>query len=301
MARSHARPLRSVLWVPGNREAWMRNSPRYGADGLILDLEDSVPGGEKMAARRSVAAVMALLADAGLAVFVRVNDLSTGLTEEDLAAVVRPGIYGLLLPKAETSEDILMLEDLLQAREQETGLESGSVLIMPGIETATGIRNAYEIGAASPRVAHVGVGHMKSGDGARSVGFQWTREGRETFFLRAKVLLDARAAGDPYPCAGPWSDIGDLEGLRDYLVEMRQLGYTGFAGLHPTHITVANEVFTPSPEEIASWQGIIAKMEEAEREGRAAVIYQGQMIDIAMQKTARDMLEMARKSGLLPG
>jgi citrate lyase subunit beta/citryl-CoA lyase len=279
----------------------MQNAPQLGADGLILDLEDSVPHAEKPAAREAVARMTPVLDEAGLAIFVRVNDLGSGLIEDDLAAVVRPGIYGVLLPKTDSANDILRLDAMLARREEAAGIRSGSVLIMPGIETAEGIRDARDITAASPRVAHVGMGHMKAGDAARALGFQWTRKGKETLFVRASVLLDARAGGDPYPCAGPWSDIADLEGLRSYLVEMRQLGYTGFTGLHPTHIPVANEVFTPSAEEIESWRGIIRTMEEAEREGRAAVIFEGQMIDIAMQKTARDMLDMARKAGLLPG
>ena len=140
---------------------------------------------------------------------------------------------------------------------------------------------------------------MKAADPARSIGFIWTREGKETYFIRAKVLLDLRAAGERFPMAAPWSDIKDLEGLRNYQTEMRHLGYTGFIALHPSHVPIINEVYTPSREEMAYWQGVVAAMEEAEKVGRAAVVYQGQLIDIAMAKTAHDMLQMGRQLGIM--
>ncbi len=292
------RPLRSLLWVPGNRESWIQKAPEYGADALILDLEDSVPYSEKLAARDIVARYLHTDTATDPAIFVRVNALGSGLIEDDIEAIVSRRLYGILLPKVYGPEDIVAADTLLGHFERVAGLEPGLTIIKPGIETARGIREAYRIGLASPRVAHIGAGHMKAGDAARALGFQWTRGGKETFYMRAKVLLDARAAGDPYPCADPWSDIGDLEGLRDYLVEMRQLGYTGFTPLHPSHVPIANEVFTPTPDEIAGWQGLVREMDEARKQGRAAVIYQDQMIDIAMEKTARDMLDMARKLGL---
>lgn len=295
---AQAKPLRSILWVPGNKEQWIQNAPQYGADALILDLEDSVPPHEKPRARQLVRKALKTLGTAGGTIFVRVNDLESGLIEPDLEAVVSSGLYGIRLPKVRGAEDIVAVDGLLRVFEQRAGLAVGTVLTMPGLETARAIREAYEIVTASPRVCHTGVGHMKSGDAARALGYVWSKEGKETLYIRSKVLLDARAAGDPYPCAGPWSDIGDLEGLRAYCLEMRQLGYTGFTALHPSHVPIANEIFTPSRGEIAYWQGIILAMEEAEKANRAAVLYQGQMIDIAMAKTAKAMLEMARQLGI---
>jgi len=292
------RPLRSLLWVPGNREDWIPKAVASGADALILDLEDSVPYSEKLTARETVARYLHTDTATNPAIFVRVNELGGGLIEDDIEAIISRRLYGILLPKVYGPEDIVTADTLLSHYERCAGLDVGQTVIKPGIETARGIREAYQIGCASPRVAHIGVGHMKGGDAARALGFQWTREGKETFYIRAKVLLDARAAGDPYPCADPWSDIGDLDGLRAFLVEMRQLGYTGFTPLHPSHVPIANEVFTPTAEEIAGWQGIIQEMEKARKQGRAAVVYEGQMIDTAMEKMARDMLDVARKLGL---
>jgi len=294
-----AKPLRSMLWVPGNKERWIQNAPQYGADALIIDLEDSVPPHEKQQARQLARNALDTLGAAGCTIIVRVNDLESGLIEQDLETVVSSGLYGIRLPKERGAKDIVEVDGLLKVFEQQAGLAVGSVLIMPGLETAQAIREAYEIVSASPRVCHAGVGHMKLGDAARALGYVWSREGKETLFVRSKVLLDARAAGDPYPCAGPWSDISDIEGLRGYCLEMRQLGYTGFTALHPSHVPVANEIFTPSQDEIDYWQGVVLAMEEAEKADSAAVVYQGQMIDIAMARTARDMLEIARQLGIL--
>ncbi len=277
----------------------MLKAPEYGADALILDLEDSVPLVEKEAARQAVRRILDSLGTSGETLFVRINELRSDLIEDDLTAIVSAGLYGVLLPMIEGAEDIVAADALLKRHEERAGLAAGTLLIMPGIETARAMREAYEIACASPRVAYMGAGHVKAGDGARDLGFQWTREGKETYYVRSKVLLDARAAGDPYPCAGPWSDMTDLEGLRAYLVEMRQLGYTGFTALHPSHVAIANEVFTPTADDIENWKGVVAAMAEAEKEGRAAVLFEGQLVDIAMRKTAEDMLEMARRLGVL--
>ena len=191
------------------------------------------------------------------------------------------------------------MDVLLNFFERRAGMEAGATLIDPALETAKGIRDAYQISLASPRVAHVGVGGGKGGDVARSVGFDWTPEGTETLYIRSKVLLDARAAGVPYPLTGAWMDIHDLEGLRAASVQAKRIGYTGTTLIHPSHIPVANEVFTPTKEEIEGWKGLIDAMEARKREGGAAVTYQGNMVDVAHEETARAMLEMARELGVL--
>ena len=188
---------------------------------------------------------------------------------------------------------------LLKLFERRAGVEVGKTFIDPALETARGIREAYQIAAASPRVAHMGASGGKGGDTARSVGFEWTPEGIETLFLRSKVLVDCRAAGVPYPLSGGWFDIRNLGGLRSAARQAKQLGYTGMQLIHPSHVAVVNEVFTPTKEEIAQWQGLIQAMEDRKGQGGAAVTYQGNMVDIAHEETARAMLEMARELGVL--
>ncbi|MCH9039443.1 MAG: CoA ester lyase [Chloroflexi bacterium] len=294
-----AKPLRSVLYVPGNKEDWMRKAPKYGADALILDLEDSVPLQEKAEARALVRNMLDELGDAGQTLVVRVNTLETGMTGDDLEAIVCDNLYCIILPKVQSPADIAEVEALLKFFERRAGVEIGKTFIDPGLETAEGIRNAYDIATASDRVAHMGGSGGKGGDTARSIGFQWTPDGMETLFLRSKVLIDSRAAGVQFPISGGWFELRDLDGLRKYATELRQLGYTGMHLIHPYHVPVVNEVFTPTAEQIATWQGLVNAMEEMRKTGGAAVMYNGDMVDIAHEETARTMLNMAEELGVI--
>ena len=294
-----AKPLRSELFVPGNKEDWMRKAPRYGADALILDLEDSVPPVEKAGARVLVRKMLEELGPAGHTLIVRVNRLETGLTGDDLEAVTCPHLYAIMLPKVQGPEDVVEADILLKLFERRAGMEVGQVLIDPALETAQGMRQAYEIATSSARVAHMGASGGKGGDPARSIGFEWTPEGMETLFFRSKVLLDSRAAGVPYPVSGGWMDLHNLDGLRAAAQQAKGLGYTGMHLIHPSHVPVVNEVFTPTKDDIAQWRGVIAAMEEGRKQGGAAVPFQGDMIDIAHEETAKIMLERARELGVL--
>ena len=298
--RFKAKPIRSELFVPGNKDDWMRKAPRYGADALILDLEDSVPPEQKPAARQSVARMVDELGQAGQTIVVRVNRLETGLTGADLEAVAGPHLYCILLPKVEGPADVVEVDTLLRHVERQKGLETGRIFIDPALETASGIRQSWEIANASPRIAYMGASGGKGGDTARSIGFQWTPQGMETLFLRSKVLVDVRAAGIPYPMSGGWMDIHDLDGLRAAAGQAKQLGYTGMHLIHPSHVPVVNQVFTPTAEEVAHYRGLIEAMESQRAQGGAAVTFGGDMVDIAHEETARAMLQMAREMGV-PG
>ena len=293
-----AKPLRTMLYVPANREEWIRKAPKYQADAIILDLEDSVPMNQKEMARDIVSRVIPELAASGVTVIVRVNDLSTGMTEDDLSCAVSEGIYSISLPMTTGPQDVMELDRLISVEEDRKKMPSRCVLIDPGMETATGIRSAYQIGLASDRVAHMGVGGGKGGDIARALGYRWTPQGTETLFIRSKVLLDARAAGVPYPVTGLWQDIADKEGLKDFAIQSRDIGYNGMSVIHPSHIPIVNDVFSPTKEEMSEWVGIIDAMNHVQSSGGASVSYNGSMVDIAHEKTAKEMLEFARELGL---
>jgi citrate lyase subunit beta/citryl-CoA lyase len=229
---------------------------------------------------------------------VRVNRLETGLTGGDLEAITCPQLYCVLLPKVESAADVVEVDNLLSHFERKVGMEVGTIFIDPGMETATSIRLAYEIASASPRVAHMGGSGGKGGDTARSIGFEWTQEGLETLYLKSKVLIDARSAGVPYPMSGGWMDIHNLDGLRALAIQLKQLGYTGMHLIHPSHVPVVNKVFSPSPEDVKHWQGLITAMEEMRATGGAAVTFDGDMVDIAHEETARTMLAVAKEMGV---
>lgn len=292
------RPLRTSMYVPGNKEDWMRKAPQYGSDALIFDLEDSVPVPDKEEARVLVRKMLEELGGEKPTLTVRVNRLETGLTCDDLEAITCPQLYGVLLPKVESSADVVEVDNLLSYFERKAGMEVGSVFVDPGLETAQSIRQSYEIATASPRIAHMGGSGGKGGDTSRSIGFQWTPEGLETLYLKSKVLIDVRSAGVPYPMSGGWFDIHDLEGLRSLAVQLRQLGYTGMHLIHPSHVPVVNEVFSPTSEDVRHWQDLVKAMEEMRASGGAAITFGGDMVDIAHEETARTMLAIAKEMGI---
>ena len=292
------RPLRTSMYVPGNKEDWMRKAPQYGSDALIFDLEDSVPVPDKEEARVLVRKMLEELGGEKPTLTVRVNRLKTGLTGDDLEAITCPQLYGVLLPKVESSADVVEVDNLLSYFERKAGMEVGSVFVDPGLETAQSIRQSYEIATASPRIAHMGGSGGKGGDTSRSIGFQWTPEGLETLYLKSKVLIDVRSAGVPYPMSGGWFDIHDLEGLRSLAVQLRQLGYTGMHLIHPSHVPVVNEVFSPTSEDVRHWQDLVKAMEEMRASGGAAITFGGDMVDIAHEETARTMLAIAKEMGI---
>jgi citrate lyase subunit beta/citryl-CoA lyase len=294
-----AKPIRSALFVPGNREDRIQKAPRFGADALILDLEDAVAPPDKPRARGSVRKMLAELGAAGQTLFVRVNDFETGLTWADLDAVVCPELYCVMLPKVTGPEDVKKADTILEFLERKNGIEVGTILIDPVLETAQGMRQAYEVAIASPRVVHLGGLTGKDGDIARAIGFQWTPEGHEAFYYISKVLLDARAAGIAYPIGGRgWWDIKDLDGLRAEAIRTKNFGYSGMLLIHPSHVPIVNEVFTPTKEEIAHWKELIAAVEKCESEGSSVVTFNGMMVDTAHVKVARDLLKWASELGV---
>ncbi len=291
--------LRTLLYIPGNKEDWIIKSPKYSSDALILDLEDSVPIDEKPVAREIISRLIGELSGQGETVFVRVNSISSRMTELDLSKIVQEGLYAISLPMVEGPKDIEILDKLLSIEEENKGLPVGSILIDPGLETAYALRFAYDVAKVSRRVAHMGAGGGRGGDIARAVGYKWTPEGLETLFLRSKVLLDSKAAGISFPVTGLWQDIEDIDGLKRFAIQSREIGYTGMAVIHPSHVPVVNEIFSPSQDEIKECQGLIKAMDEVRKSGEAAVSYLGGMVDIAHEKTAVETLKLARELGLV--
>ncbi|MFI6929572.1 HpcH/HpaI aldolase/citrate lyase family protein [Streptomyces sp. NPDC050287] len=289
-------PLRSLLFVPGTRTDWLPKARAAGADAAILDLEDAVPASGKLAARAQVADAVARAAAATgqagrMALFVRVNPLDTWAGAEELRAIVRPGLTGIVLPKVRSAQDVRLADRLLDWCEQEQGLSPGRVALVPLLETARGLREAYDIARAASRVAYVGALTAAGGDVERAVGYHWSPEGTETVALRSRVLLDARAAGVPHPVSGLWTRIADLPGLRAFAEQNRSLGYEGMMAIHPSHVPVINEVFSPSPDELARCAELVAAVEAAQGDGTGAVAFRGEMVDEAMAATARLVLE----------
>jgi citrate lyase subunit beta/citryl-CoA lyase len=288
---------RSAIFVPGNKPDWIAKAVASGADQLILDLEDSVPDRDKIASRALVKQGLVELARQGKRCSVRVNGFATGLTHADLDAIFCPELTEVSLPKVESADDLRSLDGILGVLERAAGLESGRISTPLALETARAMRHAYDIALACPRVRALMLAAGNGGDAARAVGYQWSKAGTETLYLRSKAVLDARAAGID-PMVSSWWDIRDLDGLRRDARHNRSLGFRGQVVMHPTHVPVVNEVFSPSPSEIEYYKGLLEAYEEGQRRGTAAVLYQGDMIDTAMAATAREVLALAREIGV---
>lgn len=286
--------MRSILFVPAHREGWAEKAVARGADGVFLDLEDSVPTDMKEEARGIAANSIRSLAgmDRKVGIYVRVNALETGMTGDDIEKVLVPGLNGFLLPKIYSPRDVISLDALVTHYERRNGVEAGTIELILPLETAQAFGCCEELIAASPRVATLFAGTAKDADVSRSVGFQFTPQGLETLYMRSRALLAVRAAGLQFPIVGLWQDLKDDEGALAFAKQNRELGFRGQVLIHPGHIEMVNRIYSPSADDVAFYAGMIAAFEEAEAKGIAAVEYEGQHIDYAHVKTAREVLAL---------
>ncbi len=283
------RLLRSVLFTPGNNMRMIHKLPTLTADAVILDLEDSVPMAEKDTARIFIRDSLDLLSTGVSDIYVRVNGLATGLTVEDCEFVVQKGITGIMIPKVESRNEVLEVEKIIEELERKRGLEPGSVVLIPTIESAKGVVNAYEIASASKRVIALGFGAV---DFTRDMGVSLSKEGTELFFARSYVAIAARAAG-VLAIDTVFTDIADREGLIKDAMLAKQLGFKGKFLIHPSQIEPVNRIFSPSEKEIEYAKKVVQAFKEAEARGLGAASLEGRMIDIAVYKQAEDLLKLA--------
>jgi len=281
--------LRSMLFTPGNNMRMISKAGARGADAVILDLEDSVPVSDKETARLFVRDALGDVGGGGSRVFCRVNAPDTGLFEEDLAWVVRTGLRGIMLPKAENATGVARLSSLLETLEKEHALEAGSVAIMPLIESAKGIMGAAEVASASPRVVALAFGGV---DFCRDMGIEPTESGIELQYPRAAVAIAARAAGVisiDTPCIA----ARDRERLVAESRAARGLGFGGKLLIHPSQVEPVNEAFSPSETDLERARLIVAAFEKAREQGAGAISLDGKMVDEANYTQAVDLIAAA--------
>jgi citrate lyase subunit beta / citryl-CoA lyase len=286
--------MRSLLFVPGDSERKLDKGLASGADVLIVDLEDSVAPARKAAARGMAAEFLAARAGApGPRLYVRVNDFSTGLTDDDLAAVVKAAPHGIMLPKAAGGADVEHLSAKLRVHEAEAGLEDGAIHILPIItETAAGLLAAGSYSAALPRLAGVTWG---AEDLSADIGARAARDaaGRYTDVFRLARAMTVLAAAKAQTAAidTVFVDFRDMEALRRECLEAERDGFTGKMAIHPAQVPVINEAFTPSPEAIAEALAIAAAFAGAGDVGVVGI--DGRMYDRPHLRRAERLLARA--------
>lgn len=282
-------PLRTMLSVPGNRQNMVEKARGLPADAIVLDLEDSVPVAEKANARAMVADAIAGGILGEQRVFVRINSRGSGLLEQDLDAVVIPGLHGINLPKPGSAEDIRAVDSIISRLETERGMESGHVRLTPWIETARGLLNAFEIASASPRIVALIFG---AEDFTLDTGMQRSDRGDELFQPRLMVVVAATAA-EVTAIDTPFNDFRDEAGLIRETTLARRLGFQGKYVIHPSQIEPVNRAFRPSPEEVEQARRAVEAFEAAEAEGFASTSVDGKMVDIPIANRARRLLSVA--------
>ena len=290
------KPLRVALFAPGSKERVMAKALESGADAVIFDLEDSVPVASKSEARALVAQAIEAAASASAPlVTVRVNAVATGLLEDDLAAIVKPGLAAIFLPKAEHVEEISKTAALLDRCERAAGMTAGAVEIVPMLESALGVHRCFDLLRASPRVATSCIGSAQDGDLQTDLGCAWSIDGPELLYARSKVVLDTRAAGKLYPLDGVFSNIGDEEGfVRDSTLSAR-LGYVGRTVIHPKQIAPARRAYAVAQKDVEYYARVVKEFEAVEQTGAAAaIVVEGKLVDYAMYSRARSVLELAK-------
>lgn len=289
---------RSMLFVPGHRADWIEKAPKYGADALLLDLEDGVPTTHKVAARQTVRDGVLALHARGVAPFVRINAMDTGMASDDVEAIAVPGLRGIMVPKLETVDQVKRLDAWIEHFERKSGAAPGSIEILAAPESALGMLNAPQL-ATAPRVGNVvnGIG-ARSGDVTKSIGYRWTPGGLEVLPHMANVLLANRAAGIEYPMSAGMLEVKDTEQIRRHMQRLREIGYRGMVLIHPGAIPIANEIFSPSMEEIEWHKGVLKAVAEGERVGNSAVMFDGMMVDYAHVRNALDLLRQAETFGM---
>lgn len=293
-------PIRSALFVPAHRRDWVGKAIRADPGAAVLDIEDSVPPEFKSQAMALLREEISELRASGVGAFVRVNPLSDR-TPNEIAAATTEGLTAIVLPKAAHPDQIRRVHDILSYCEGRAGLDHGSVAILPLPETPEGMHDACALAKSSPRVKgiHGAISGPVSGDFARAFGFRATVEGPEQLYLASKLVLDSRAGGAAYPIAGIFgTPMNDLAAVEKLIRRARDVGYSGVAVMHPSHVAIANAVYRPTTEEIAYFKGLLQAFEAAENAGLGAVSYQGAMVDYAMLPLAQEVMAEAKQHGL---
>jgi len=286
--------IRSMLFLPGNTPNIIVNGEILGADAVILDLEDAVAPAEKDSARILVRNALKYMGFGACRVTVRINAIDTEFWQKDLDAIipVKPDL--IMPPKVSCAKDVQTVDAYITALEEKLGLEKNTVGLIPLIETALGIENAYAIASATPRVRAIFLGGE---DLTADLHCKRTKEGNEINYARCRMVVAARAAGvEVYDT--PFTDVNDDEGIYTDAQYAKSLGFTGKSAISPRHVKAINEVFSPSAKDIAYAYEVMEAIRIAKEQGKGAVALRGKMIDAPIVARAQQTIAMAEALGL---
>jgi citrate lyase subunit beta/citryl-CoA lyase len=291
---SRDRLRRSRLYLPGDQPKLAMNAGIHRPDAIILDLEDSVHPDEKDAARLVVRNALRCIDFLGAERMVRINQLPLGLADLDAVVPEQPDL--ILIPKTESVDQVHEAAERIEALGTREGNGGGRPLwLMPILETALGIENAFEIARAAESIVGLTIGLE---DYTADLGVRKTQEGAESLYARTRLVNAARAIG-VHAIDSVYGDVADEEGLRDWARRSRSLGFEGMGCIHPRQIRPIHNEFTPSPEEIEKALRIVQAFEEAQAKGLSVVSLGTRMVDPPVVLRAQRLVDVARRAGLV--
>jgi citrate lyase subunit beta/citryl-CoA lyase len=282
-----------MLFLPGNNPNMLINGGSLGADAIIFDLEDAVSPDEKDAARILVQHALGSLEFGNCGIIIRINSLDTPYWEKDVEALAPLGPDIIMPAKVSDPACIHTLSAKIEAVEKEAGIQK-KILLMPLIETARGLENSFAIASCDERVTAL---YLGAEDLTADLRAPRTQEGGEIAYARSRIVCAARAAGVDV-LDTPFTDVNDLEGLRQDTLLARSLGFTGKGLISPRHVDLVNEVFSPGEKEIAYARRVVEAIEEAGKQGKGAVSLDGKMIDPPIVERAKTVLQTAKELGI---
>ena len=288
---------RSMLFLPGNNPNMLINGNCLGSDAVIFDLEDAVSPAEKDAARILVRNTMRYMDFRGCEIIVRINSIDTAFWQKDIDEILpyKPGL--VLLPKTSSAADVLAADAYMTEVEKKLGMEQNTVGLMPLIETAMGVENAFQIATATKRVKALFLG---AEDLTADLQCKRTKEGREIEYARTRLVVAARAAGvDVYDT--PFTDVNDDEGIVKDATLAKALGFTGKASISPRHVEVINSLFSPTQKDVDYAYEVMDAIALAKEQGKGAIALHGKMIDAPIVARAQQTIAMAQALGMERG
>jgi citrate lyase subunit beta/citryl-CoA lyase len=289
-------PIRTALFVPGNRPDRVDKAIATAADRVIIDLEDAVAVSQKEKTRTLVRDKIITHKDRG--VLVRVNGLETDFITGDLEAVVVNELGGLVLPKTENSHQVGKIHRLLVDLEKKQGLQAGSTAVILLTESALGVQNIFQISSAATELNREFLIALGAADYALDMGIEITKDGAELMYPRSRIAVACRAAGIAPPLDTPFMiDLKDIEALKDDAARAKQLGFQGKLCIHPNQIEPCHAVFTPSREEISFARRVVDAFKAEEAGGSAAIQVDGKFVDYPVVERSRRILKLASMIG----
>ena len=287
--------VRSLLYAPGNEPRKVKKVGTVGADAVIIDLEDAVPIDMKVATRAVVRQAIPSVKANGCLVYVRINptsqkaDFSMAIGAGDIEEVVCAELDGVVVPKVESAQELIEVDKILGDQERRLGLAQGSLEVLPIIETALGLWNAYEIGRS---IARVNTLHLGAGDYTRDVNIELSRDESELLYARSRLVAISRAAGLSPPADIVWLRLEDEQGFIDSVQRGKRMGFYGKTCIHPNQIPAVNQAYSPSKEEVARAKKIVDAFADAQARSSASIMVEGQFVDYPVVEKAERVLQL---------